>query len=110
MSLIPRSTSARSRSTIAAYHARFPRRFPQRLRGDATPSNVYWNAAPPTDGPLQPGAEDHHGPAPSHQPRLFALEQAQRQRGREPLSLWKAIEAEPERMRQALPLQNRNAS
>jgi len=93
----------------AVYHAHFPRRLPQQLRGEATPSYMYWNAAPERMARYNPALKVImilRNPI----SRAYSHWNKQRQRGREPLSFWEAIQAEPERIRQALPLQIRNAS
>lgn len=93
----------------AAYHANFGDRKPAQLRGEVTPSYIYWTPAA--------GRLARYNPALKvivllRNPitRAHSHWNKERQQGHEPLSFLEALRAEPARARAAQPLQDRRAS
>ncbi len=88
----------------AAYHANFEPRMPGQLRGESTPSYMYWEPAAARMARYNPALKviiilcNPITRAHSHWNK-------KQQRGREPLPFLEALRAEPERARAALPLQ-----
>jgi hypothetical protein len=88
----------------AVYHANFAGRMPQQLRGDATPSYMYWAPAAARMARYNPALKIIivlRNPI----TRAHSHWNKERQRGRETLPFLEALRAEPERARSALPLQ-----
>jgi len=93
----------------AGYHAHFELRQPGQLRGDATPSYMYWWPAAERLARYNPALKVVvvlRNPI----TRAHSHWNKERQRGREALPFMAALEAEAARARAALPLQNRRAS
>jgi Sulfotransferase domain len=89
-----------------AYHANFTPRIPGQLRGDATPSYMYWNPAPARMARYNPALRIIvvlRNPI----TRAYSHWNKEWRRGREALPFMEALRAEPERARAALPLQIR---
>jgi len=93
----------------AGYHTHFRPRQPGQLRGDATPSYMYWRPAAQRLARYNPALKvivilrDPFTRARSHWNK-------ERQQGRETLSFLAALQAEAARAEAALPLQNRRTS
>ena len=93
----------------APYHSNFAARLPSQLRGEATPSYMYWEPAAARMARYNPALKiiivlrNPITRAHSHWNKEW-------QRGRETLPFLDALQAEPERARSALPLQIRRAS
>lgn len=93
----------------AGYQAHFELRKPGQLRGDATPSYMYWWPAAERMAKYNPALKIVvvlRNPI----TRAHSHWNKERLRGREPLSFMAALEAEAARARAALPLQNRRTS
>jgi sulfotransferase family protein/SEC-C motif-containing protein len=93
----------------AAYHENFAARMPWQLRGEATPSYMYWDPAAARMARYNPALKIIivlRNPI----TRAHSHWNKERQRGRETLPFLEALRAEPERARAALPLQIRRAS
>ncbi len=93
----------------AGYHAHFELRKPGQLRGDATPSYMYWWPAAERMAKYNPALKIVvvlRNPI----TRAHSHWNKERLRGRESLSFVDALEAEAARARAALPLQNRRTS
>ena len=93
----------------ASYHANFPAPNAWQLRGEATPSYLYWIPAAERMARYNPELKVIvvlRNPI----TRAHSHWNKERQREREPLSFLEALRAEPERARAALPLQNRRTS
>jgi hypothetical protein len=91
-------------SDYRGYHANFVPRVPGRLRGEATPSYMYWLPAAARMARYNPGLRMIillRNPI----TRAYSHWNKERQRNREPLSFLDALRAEPGRARAALPLQ-----
>lgn len=88
------------------YHANFTARAPGQLRGDATPSYMYWQPAPARMARYNPALKIVivlRNPI----TRAYSHWNKEWRRGRETLPFMEALRAEPERARAALPLQIR---
>ena len=88
------------------YHANFTARTPGQLRGDATPSYMYWQPAPARMARYNPALKIVvvlRNPI----TRAYSHWNKEWRRGRETLPFMEALRAEPERARAALPLQIR---
>jgi len=93
----------------AGYHAHFELRRPGQLRGDATPSYMYWRPAAERMARYNPALKIVivlRNPI----TRAHSHWNKERQRGREALPFMAALEAETARARAALPLQDRRTS
>jgi hypothetical protein len=93
----------------AAYHANFGVRKPAQLRGEVTPSYIYWIPAVERLARYNPTLKVIvllRNPI----TRAHSHWNKERHQGREPLSFLEALRAEPERARAAQPLQDRRAS
>jgi hypothetical protein len=92
-----------------AYHSNFSVRTPGRLRGESTPSYMYWQPAPARMARYNPALKIVvilRNPI----TRAYSHWNKERRRGRETLPFMEALRAEPERARAALPLQIRTES
>jgi len=88
----------------AAYHANFRAAKPGQLRGEATPSYMYWQPAPERIARYNPALKIIvvlRNPI----TRAYSHWNKERQQGRETLSFLEALQAEPERVRAAWPSQ-----
>ncbi len=88
------------------YHANFTARAPGQLRGDATPSYMYWQPTPARMARYNPALKIVvvlRNPI----TRAYSHWNKEWRRGRETLPFMEALRAEPERARAALPLQIR---
>ena len=88
------------------YHANFKSGPEQRVIGEATPIYMYWNAAPGRIWSYNPKMKwiiVLRNPV----ERAFSAWNMETKRGAEHLSFQDAVEREPERCREALPLQHR---
>src|ERR1700694_3244384 len=88
------------------YHANFQPKPNHRLIGEASPIYMYWNTAPQRISNYNPKMKwilVLRNPA----ERAFSAWNMETKRGAEKLSFKEAIEKEPERCREALPLQHR---
>ena len=93
----------------APYHANFAARLPGQMRGEATPSYMYWEPAPARMARYNPALKIIivlRNPI----TRAHSHWNKERQRGREALPFLEALRAEPERAQAALPLQMHRAS
>lgn len=91
------------------YHANFTARTPGQLRGEVTPSYLYWLPAPARLARYHPGLRIIvllRNPI----TRAYSHWNKERLAGRETLSFLDALRAEPERAQAALPLQDRRTS
>ena len=89
-----------------AYHANFEPKPPQRVTGEASPIYMYWKTAPYRIWKYNPKMKwiiTLRNPV----DRAFSAWNMETKRGKEQLSFAEAIEREPERCREALPLQHR---
>jgi hypothetical protein len=96
----------RGRPNYKHYHARFSPKRGQRVIGEATPIYMYWEPAPYRIWSYNPQMKWIlllRNPV----ERAFSHWNMERKRGKEPLSFAEAIAREPERCREALPLQHR---
>jgi Sulfotransferase domain/SEC-C motif len=96
-------------ASYAAYHANFPARVPSQLRGESTPSYMYWEPAAARMARYNPALKIIiilRNPI----TRAHSHWNKQRQQGRETLPFLEALRAEAERARLALPLQVRYES
>ena len=101
-----REENFESKPNYKKYHANFQPTPRHRVIGEATPIYMYWNAAPDRISNYNPEMKwilVLRNPA----ERAFSHWNMERIRGKEPLSFAEAIEREPERCREALPLQHR---
>ena len=88
------------------YHAHFQPRVEHRAIGEASPIYMYWNAAPSRISAYNPQMKwilILRNPV----DRAYSAWNMERQRGADQLSFEEAIAREPERCREALPLQHR---
>jgi hypothetical protein len=88
------------------YHANFEPKPKQRVIGEASPIYMYWETAPYRIWKYNPKMKwilALRNPV----ERAFSAWNMETQRGKEKLSFAEAIEREPERCREALPLQHR---
>lgn len=88
------------------YHAHFASKPPHRVIGDASPIYMYWNTAPYRIWSYNPEMKwilVLRNPL----ERAFSAWNMETKRGAEYLSFKDAVEREPERCREALPLQHR---
>jgi len=88
------------------YHANFKPKPPQRMIGEASPIYMYWETAPYRIWKYNPKMKwilVLRNPV----ERAFSAWNMETKRGNEKLSFAEAIEKEPERCREALPLQHR---
>ncbi len=91
------------------YHANFAARMPRQLRGESTPSYMYWIPAAERMARYNPALKIIivlRNPI----TRAYSHWNKERQRGREPLPFFDALRAEPERAKAELPLQSRTSS
>jgi hypothetical protein len=91
------------------YHANFTARTPGQLRGEATPSYMYWQPAPARMARYNPALRIVvvlRNPI----TRAYSHWNKEWRRGRETLPFMEALRAEPGRARAALPLQIRRES
>jgi len=88
------------------YHANFKPKMGQRVIGEASPMYMYWETAPYRIWKYNPKMKwilALRNPV----ERAFSAWNMETKRGKEKLSFAEAIEKEPERCREALPLQHR---
>src|SRR5436853_431450 len=93
----------------AAYHASFAARMPSQLRGEATPSYMFWVPAAARMARYNPALKVIillRNPI----TRAYSHWNKQWQQGRETLPFFEALRAEAERAQSALPLQARDTS
>ena len=94
---------------VAAYHAQFPPAGPRQLRGEVTPSYMYWNSAP---GRIHAYNPDMKWIVVLRDPaeRAYSQWRMQRSRSIEALDFEAALAAEAARIAAALPHQERRFS
>ena len=100
---------SRSLGGYADYHRQFAPTSSAQLVGEITPAYIYWNEAPRRIWEYNPGMKlivVLRNPI----TRAYSHWNMERDRDVDPLPFWDALQAEPARLREALPYQNRKFS